>query len=79
MTEDQLREAMMASVPERLRPRKFRPRTNGWQDRRIDHDKVVAMKAEGLPAYIIAKRVSAKPNTIREILRRHRLQTSKEV
>lgn len=74
MTEDQLREAMMASVPKHLRPRKFMPRTNGGQDRRIDHGKVAAMKAEGLTTRQIADAVFCEPSTVRQILRIQRLK-----
>ena len=55
MTEDMISEAMAQAVPSHLRPRKWMPRTNGAQHRRIDHDRVVALRAEGLTYRQIAE------------------------
>lgn len=72
MTEDQLREAMMASVPQHLRPRRFMPRTNGGK-RRINHGKVITMKASGMTTRQIADAVFCEVKTVQQILRTHRL------
>lgn len=73
MNEDQIREAMIATIPQHLRPRKFMPRTNGGQDRRIDHSRVVSMKAEGSSTFEIADAVFCEVGTVYAILRTHRL------
>lgn len=73
MNEDMIREAMAASVPESLRPRSFMPRVNGGQHRRIDHDRVLAMKAAGQTNREIADAVFCEIGTIQNILRNHRL------
>ena len=73
MTEDMIREAMAQTVPSHLRPRKWMPRTNGAQHRRIDHDRVVALRAEGLTYRQIADRVFCEIATVENIMRTHRL------
>lgn len=49
------------------------PRTNGAQHRRIDHDRVVALRAEGLTYRQIADRVFCEIGTVESIMRTHRL------
>ena len=73
MTEDMIREAMAQTVPSHLRPRKWMPRTNGAQHRRIDHARVLAMKAAGQTNREIADSVFCEIGTVQSIIRTHRL------
>lgn len=73
MNEDMIREAMAQTVPAHLRPRKWMPRTNGAQHRRIYHARVVSLRNEGLTYRQIADRMFCEIGTVENIMRTHRL------
>lgn len=72
--EDALREAMAATVPPRQRAEW---NTYSISKPRINHAKVLAMKAQGYTRRQIADAVFCEPKTVTAIIRDHRLRGGK--